>query len=80
MLSLNSFHICSSESSSILSHIALNAANLSNDGGQPLDAYFGTGFSKLERHDVWYLPSTATKSLMLSHLEWFWNNKKIRSE
>ena len=29
------------------------------------NTYFGTGFSKLDQHNVWYLPYAAAKSLML---------------
>ena len=64
MTSWNSFIVHSSELS-ILSHIALNAANWSDDIGCPRKTYLGTGFSKLQWHGVWYLPSATTKSLML---------------
>ena len=35
-----------------------------DDGGRRRDGYFGSEFSKLDQHDVWYLPSAATKSSM----------------
>ena len=46
----------------------LNLVNFTDDGGCPLAAYFGIGFSKPHRHSVLYLPTPATKSLMLNQL------------
>ena len=42
----------------------LDAVNFPDDGSHPSNAYFGIGFSKTDRH-VRYLPSAATKSLIL---------------
>ena len=42
-----------------------NAVKFDNDGGCPRDGYFGKGFAKLKQHNLWNLPSTATKSSML---------------
>ena len=64
MASWNSFTVYNSNSSSILSHIKLNAVKFADDGGRLREVYFGIGFSKLDRPDVWYLLSGATKSLM----------------
>ena len=58
------FTVYNLHSTSILSHILLNVVNVSDDRDRPRDAYFGTEFLQLERHDV-YLPSAGTKSLML---------------
>lgn len=51
--SLNAYN---SKSSSILSHIMLNAVNFINDDGGPCDAYSKSGFSKPDQHGIWYLP------------------------
>lgn len=48
-----------------MKNIALNEDNLSDVVGRPREAYVGTGFSKLQRHGVWYKSFPATKSLML---------------
>lgn len=64
MASWNSFTVHNSNSSSILSHIKLNAVKFADDEGRPREVYFGIGFSKLDQPDVWYLLSGATKSLM----------------
>ena len=51
--SLNAYN---SKSSSILSHIMLNAVNFVDNDGGPCDAYSKSGFSRPDQHGTWYLP------------------------
>ena len=44
----------------------LNALSFVHDFGRPLDEYFLGGFSKVDRQDLWYLASAATKSETLN--------------
>ena len=49
-------NVYNSKSSSILSHIMLNAVNFVDNDGGPCDAYSKSGFSRPDQHGTWYLP------------------------
>lgn len=64
MASWRFFAVCNSESSSILSHIMLNAVKYNDGDDRPSGTCFGIGFRNSDWHDIWCLPSTATRSLL----------------